>query len=354
MFMLLMLAGGMDSIAAQSAGAASDIASKQTKQATHTQLIPTKTVRTHLFQQSITWFGRVESRHAVQLVSRVAGRIASLNVNDESSVDVGDILFELAGKAVESRITDLKQQRHQADKELEIAQKNLRLIRHKQQQHLATHEQVNAAKNALAQAKARISRIRQQLVSLASGIRITAPINGVFTARRVQVGQYIKAGTRLARIVDTHHLRIRATLFPPADITNLVGLSAVIHGAHGDITGTVSATMPETTAEGGVQVWIQGNAIQNMISGIQISGNILLPHKAIAVPQAAIARDDAGHAFVFIHDGNRWRKQQVITGMRDQFRVEIRGGLRAGEAVATTGVYEMLYHDFSSTYHEPD
>jgi len=345
--LLLVLAGGMDSIAANSAGEVSDISFTSSKQAM-------QAARMHLFQQSIAWFGQVESRHAVQLVSRVAGRIQSLEVKDETNVHAGEILFELAGKAVESRITDLKQQSHQVDRELEIAEKNLQLIRSKKQQRLATNEQVNAAKNVLAQVKARISKVRQSLVSLASGIRITAPIDGVFTARSVQVGQYIKAGTRLARIVDTHHLRIRATLFPPANITSLVGQSAVIHGSHGDITGTVSATMPETTAEGGIQVWIHGNAVQNLIPGMQLSGNILLPHKAVAVPQAAIARDDAGHAFVFIRNGNTWRKQQVMTGIRDQVWVEIRTGLHAGEQVATEDAYQILYRDFSSTYHEPD
>jgi len=174
----------------------------------------------------------------------------------------------------------------------------------------------------------------------------------------VQVGQYIKAGSRLARIVDTHHLRIRATLFPPGNVvTNLVGRSAIIHASHGDIAGAVSAVMPETTAEGGIQVWIiwaSANAVQKQMPGMQVSGAILLPHKAVAVPEAAIARDDAGHAFVFVRDTNKWRKQQVGIGLRDQAWVEIRTGLHAGEAVATTGVYEMLYRDFSSTYHEPD
>ncbi|MBN4073338.1 efflux RND transporter periplasmic adaptor subunit [Mariprofundus ferrooxydans] len=365
--MLLMLVGGMGSIATYAAGATSDVVSKQTQQAPHTQSIHTQlirtqtvhiqTVRIHLFEQSITWFGRVESRHAVQLVSRVAGRIVSLNVEDEANVDAGDMLFELAGTAVESQITDLKQQRHQADNELEIAQKNLRLIRHKQQQRLATHEQVNAAKSVLAQAKTRISKIKQRLVSLASGIRIIAPMPGVFTARSVQVGQYITPGTQLGRIVDTRQLRIRATLFPPAYITILVGQSAVIHGSFGDVTGVVSAIMPETTAEGGMQVWIRGNAVQNSLNltpGMQLSGNIILPHKAIAVSPAAIARDDADHAFVFIRNGNRWRKQQIITGMRDQAWVEVRSGLRAGDQIAGEGAYEMLYRDFSNIYHEPD
>jgi len=355
---LLTLAGGLFSIGVAAAGTLLDVNAKQVIQRQTTQTQP---VRMHLFQQSITWFGQVESRHSIPLVSRVAGRIVSLKVRDEANVHAGDILFELAGTAVESRITDLKQQRRQANRELEITKKNLRLVRHKKQQHLAINEQVNAAKNALAQAESHISRVRKNLISLASGMRIIAPTDGVFTMRSVQVGQYIKAGTQLAHIVDVHHLRIRATLFPPANITSLVGQHAVIHGSHGDSTGTVTAMMPETTAEGGMQVWIHSDSVQNLLPvvqklrpGMSLSGNILLPHTAVAVPSSAIARDDAGHAFVFIRDGNRWRKQQIITGLRDQQWVEIRSGLHAGEQVASQGAYELLYRNFSSTYHEPD
>jgi len=366
MIMLLTLIGSVHPMPANAAGALADNTSKRAQQAAalasgQASPYPTQITRMHLFKQAITWFGQVESRHNVPLVSRVAGRIVSLTVPDEASVQAGDVLFELAGTAIASQITDLQQQRRASDRELALARKNLQFIRSKKQQHLATNEQLNAAKNALAQLKIRISGIKQRLISLASGIRITAPVDGVFTARSVQLGQYITAGTVLARIIDTHHLRIRASLFPPAHITRLVGQRAVIHGLHGDTTGVVAAIMPETTAAGGIQVWIVGDAVQQpqrvvhlLSPGMSLSGYILLPHTAVAVPQAAIARDDANHAFVFIRSGNGWRKQQIITGIRDQDWVAVRSGLHVGDQIAGAGAYEMLYRDFSTIYHEPD
>jgi len=315
---------------------------------------PTDIVQTaHVFTTALPWFGQVESGAAVTITARTTGLIVSIGAADESAVKQGDVLFTLAGKSVESRSMDLRQQLVQSNREVAIAQKNLRLKRSQRQQGLATNEQVNVAENALSLAHAHASSARQAMASLHISSRIVAPVDGVFTGRAVYIGQYVSIGMNLARIINTHHSRIRASLFPPVDV-NLTGRTAVIHRDGGDIRGTVSATMPETTAEGGTRIWIDGDAVQTLMPGMQISGAFILTHQGIAVPESAIARDDAGKSYVFIRDGASWRKQQVATGIHDHGWVEIHTGLHGGETIAAAGTYEMLYGDFGNSYHEAD
>jgi len=315
---------------------------------------PTATVETgHTFITALPWFGQLESSQAVTIPARTDGLVVSIGVADETAVKQGAVLFTLAGKAVESRAVNLRQQLTQANRAVAIARKNLRLKRSQRAQALATNEQVNTAENALSLAQARAAAARQALASLHTGTRITAPTDGVFTARAVHVGQYVSAGMILARIVNPHRLRIRASLFR-APGRKLTGLPAVIHTPHGDVAGVVAATMPETTAEGGLQVWIDSQAIRTMLPGARLSGALTLTHAGIAVPQSAIARDDAGNAYLFIRNGKQWQKQQVVTGSRDGAMVEIRSGLHGGERIATENVYEMLYRNFGSSYHEED
>jgi len=308
---------------------------------------------THTFTTALPWFGQVESTSNVTIPARTDGLIISIGVADESAVKQGDVLFTLAGKAVESRANNLQQQLNQANTEVAIAQKNLRLKRNQRGQGLATNEQVNVAANALSLAHAHASTAKQALASLHVGTRITAPVDGVFTGRAVHVGQYVSIGMLMARIVNAHHKRIRASLFP-ADGISLVGKTVVIHSTHGNEPAIVSATMPETTAEGGMQVWIDGNTVQSLMPGSQVSGAVELEHQGIAVPETAIARDDVGNSFLFIRDGDGWRKQQISTGVRDGAMVEIRSGLNGGEHIASKNVYEMLYSDFGDSYHEAD
>jgi len=311
------------------------------------------TVKTgHTFTQLLPWFGQVESTEAVTITARTAGVIVSIGAADEAAVKQGDVLFTLAGKSVESRAMDLRQQLTQSKREVAIAQKNLRLKQEQRRLGLATNEQVNVAENAVSLAHAHASSARQALALLHIGARMVAPVNGVLTARAVHIGQYVSIGMSLARIVNPHHQRIRASLFPPANIT-LQGRSVLIHSPSGEVRGVIAATMPETTAEGGTQIWID-DGIQTLKPGTRISGDLTLTHQGIAVPEMAIARDDAGNSFLFIRDGDGWRKQPISTGVRDGVMVEIRSGLNGGEQIATKNVYEMLYSDFGDSYHEAD
>ncbi len=320
---------------------------------------PTAVVETaHRFTTELPWFGQLESRRSVTVPARTDGLIVSIGVADEAAVKQGTVLFTLAGKAVESRAVNLHQQLKQADRAVAIARKNLRLKRSQRAQALATNEQVNTAENALALAQSRAAAARQALASLHTGTRIIAPADGIFTARAVHVGQYVSAGMVLARIVSPHHLRIKASLFS-APAQKLTGLTAIIHTPHGDIAGHITATMPETTPEGGTQIWIDGDGIQTLKPGMRISGAIPLTHSAMAAPESAIARDDAGKSYLFVRTANKqggsaWRKQQVNTGEHDHGWVEIRSGLHGEETVAAENVYEMLYHDFGSNYQEED
>jgi len=317
----------------------------------------------HQFVSSLTWFGRVRSAQRVNIPARVNGLIVSISVADETAVKQGDVLFTLAGKEVESRALNLQQQVQQARKEVAIAKKNLHLKRNQRQQGLATNEQVNMAEQTLTLAQAHASAARQALVAMHAGSRITAPMSGIFTARAVHVGQYVSNGMMLASIVDPDHRRIQASLFAPANMA-LKGKPVVIHAPGCDVTNSdvsncdlhavISAVMPENTAEGATQIWIGGGGLRALIPGIQLSGELTLTHTGLAVPESAIARDDAGKSYVFIRDAHDWRKQQVSTGIHDRAMVEVLAGLHDGEEVLSEGVYELLYQAFGTNYQVED
>jgi len=317
----------------------------------------------HQFISSLTWFGRVQSGQRITIPARVNGLIVSISVADEAVVKQGDVLFTLAGKEVESRALNLQQQVQQARKEVTIAKKNLHLKRNQRQQGLATNEQVNRAEQALTLAQAHASTARQALVAIHAGSRITAPMNGIFTARAVHVGQYVSNGMMLASIVDPDHRRIQASLFAPAGMA-LKGQSVVVHAPGCDVINSdvsdcnlhavISAIMPESSAQGAIQIWIGGGDLRALIPGMQISGELTLAHTGLAVSESAIARDDAGNSYVFIRNAHDWRKQQVSTGIHDEEMVEVLTGLHDGDKVLSEGVYELLYQTFGSNYQVED
>ncbi len=317
--------------------------------------VPVVSVRMHTFHRSIPWFGQVESRRAVQIAARVSGRIKAVKVKDEAPVHSGDALFVLGGRMVDSRLHDLQTQLDQARKAVELAGRNLKLKLAQRRASLATREQVNISKMALAGARTRASSVRQALISYSAAIRIMAPIDGVLTSRRVRQGQYVTAGMPLARIVNPDDVRILATLYE-ADRISLQGMDAtVVEGRHRPIISRVSRIMPERTVTGASRIWIEGTALREFAPGMPVHGMVLLPtYHALAVPAVAIARNEKGEAFVFVKTARGFRTQRVLTGLRDHAWVEILSGLKDGELVLASGAYERLYRSFSKIYRAPD
>jgi len=311
-------------------------------------------VQQHDFPLQFPWFGRIESSLKVNLIARSPGRITAMKVADETPVQSGAELIELGGAEVAARRNNLAKQVKFAAESVRSANKNLAIRQRMLGEHLSNKELLNAAMQALAQARRQLSAARKTVATFEAAIRIKAPVDGVFTARRVHIGQYVMPGTVLARIVNPRLVRIRASLFPPYAM-DLKGLIAIVRTDTGEEKqAMVSRVMPERTPEGAVQVWVEGDALKGLAPGTQVSGVIEKKYTALAVSEHAIAMDDHGREFVFIKAVQGWRKHRVATGLHKKGWVEIVSGLKEGDQIATEDVYEMLYKDFSKTYRSPD
>jgi len=320
---------------------------------TMTDITTSRVETQHVFHRALPWFGQVESLHAVDLIAQTNGLIVQVGAADEAQVKRGEVLFILAGKDVEGQAMDLQQQYQQALTEVALAKSDLALKQSQLLQGLATHEQVNRSKRALALARSHRSTARQAIIALHTGTKIMAPIAGVLTARHVHVGQYIQAGTPLARLVDVQHKRIRATVFAP-DAVLLEHQSIYIDGKPNVLQAKVVSVMPDTTAEGATQLWIQGKGLDALPLGEKISGRLQQEHVGMAVPLSSIAHDDQGNSYVFIKTRQGWHQQRVKMGLYDQQCVEVTQGLKGDERLANSHAYALLYEDFSSHYQAPD
>jgi len=311
-------------------------------------------VESHAFSLALPWFGTVEAMSSVIVTALVGGQITQIHQRDENEVHQGDALFDLGGKEVEAQRVNLADQVEQAGRMVKAASQNLGIRQQMLGEHLSNKELLNAARQALAQAQAQLSTATQALATFDTAIHIKAPVDGVFTARSVHLGQYVTPGAVLARVVNPQLVRIRASLFPPKGV-QLAGLAATIRSSAGlDRQGIVTRIMPETSPEGGVQVWIEGDELQGLAPGMQASGEINVLRQSLAVPEPAIARDDQGQAYVFVKTDQGYRQQSVETGLHDHGMVEIVSGLNGNEQIAVDDVYELLYRDFSKMYREPD
>jgi len=206
--------------------------------------------------------------------------------------------------------------------------------------------QVAEAEAAYRQARARLEEARVALrraESVLADSTITAPVDGVIGRRMVERGQAVTPSTPLFRLIDVDPAvivvpvierdlhRIRTGI--PVTVRTEALPGAVFSGR----VAAVSPMLSPTTRTAEVRVEVP-NADGRLRPGMFAHVEILLARRenALAVPIDALLERPAGPAVFVIQDGTA-RERLVRPGITDGARVEIVGGLTAGETVAVAG-----------------
>ncbi len=175
---------------------------------------------------------------------------------------------------------------------------------------------------------------------------VTAPIAGVVTNILVSQGQYVDAGQPVAQISRTSRLTLRAdvperlaTFLPQISGANIrpAGLESYIRLA--DLGGRISSGTPASAQSGYFPIYFTFNNSGSTPPGAFVDVALLGAPRAgvIAVPVSAIT-EQQGAFYVYIRvDEEGYERRRVTLGGNDGVRVEIKSGLKAGDAVVTEG-----------------
>jgi RND family efflux transporter MFP subunit len=159
--------------------------------------------------------GRVVAYPGAEVVvgTEVAGLIMRLTAQEKSAVRAGDLIAELNS-------ADLRASRAEADARVAEAEADIRFydqeVRRDQAllaKRATAPQSLDANRRGLELARARRDAAiagRDRLDALIAKTRITAPIDGVVTARHVQPGEIAGPGTAVVTIADLSRLRIEA------------------------------------------------------------------------------------------------------------------------------------------------
>ena len=210
-----------------------------------------------------------------------SGTIFSVDAADETAVKKGTLVFTLGGARVNASAATIKQKIKSLKQQVAIAKTTVSRKQQAAEQKITSQDELDKAKACLAQLNTQLKEAAGQLQILDNAVHIQAPLNGIFTGRRVSIGQEVEKGTVLAEIIVPADIRVAATVFPPEN-ARLQGRTAAIHTASGKIlSGVISSVLPQRTSAGGTVVWIEGDDINRKLKpGEIVSGDIpLATHK---------------------------------------------------------------------------
>ena len=291
--------------------------------------------------------GRLEAYSRAPIYARVPGYLKSWKVDIGASVQAGQLLAEIEAP-------DLDQQLSQALADLLTARANAALASTtaKRWQDLVKSDAVSlqdvdmkngdlAAKTAIVKAtKANVDRLE-----VMEGFkRITAPFNGIVTARATDVGALINAGSgkglELFVISDTHKLRLYVSVPQnyAAQITAGTRAQMTVPERPGrTFTANVETTSQSVDPSSGstlVELAVD-NASGQLVPGAFANVRFALPltSASLSVPASALIFDSRGARVATLGADNRVVLEPVTIARDLGTVIEISSGLAATDRV---------------------
>jgi len=321
------------------------------------QLITTSRPQMHAFTLRLPWIGTVESRASVEVTALTAGQVVEIPASDNARIEKGSLVARLGGMQVDAERKQLDSAIESLKARLELAEEVTNWLKKNLSVQLITNDQVVAAEDKQFQLEAELRDARLNLEVFDGKTRITAPESGVFTHRRVSPGAQIEAGQVVGDIVDTGHLRVVASLFPPRDMA-LPGREVTLRlDSDRSLTATVRSVLPRAGDTGAVTLWLEGPQIDAQLRpGQTVGGRMVIAGErgTLSVPVSAIVYDEEELPWIFTAEKETYEPRRVELGKTQDGLVEVLSGLSPDQTVVTQGGYELFYRRFSEQFKVPD
>lgn len=292
------------------------------------------------FPMALSGIGSLEATRQVLVPAEVDGRVARILFTPGEQVQAGQLLVLLNDAPEQGELARLQAQARNARALLE---RTRRLV----PQQAATREQLDQAQADYDQAAADIRRVQ----ALIEQKRVKAPFDGLLGVRRVNLGQFVRAGDPLVSLTDGSSMYANITLPEEALGALRAGQPVkVTVDAHADreFEGRVATVEPQVdpgTSTVRVQALL-ANPDGALAAGMYAHGRIGLPDRpgVITVPETAVSYSAYGDSVYVVAPGQgeggagpTVRQTYVKTAERQRGRVVVTEGLQAGDRVVTSG-----------------
>ena len=270
-------------------------------------------------------------------------RITEILVNVGDRVKKGQVLARLNVASLKQDYAAQQAALSEADAAYAQAQLNAERARQLEGTDAASKQELLQYATAEKTAKAKLLTLRAQAEGQALKVgyaTITAPDDGVISARSAAVGQVVSGNTELFRLIRQNRLEWRAEV-PGERLADIdVGQTARIQRPDGtEVVGKVRQVAPavDTATRTGV-VFVDIPAQAHLKAGMYLSGNLEQPAKpALTLPAKALVSRDGYNYVMKVDKDSKVVLTKVTTGAMTGSRVAIQRGLTVADQVVESG-----------------
>lgn len=292
--------------------------------------------------RQVAAYGVVHAQAQSVLSSKVQARVVALPFREGDPIKRGDLLAELDHADLDAELAAARAAVDRAEAALKEAEAEHARIKGLRSQGSATIREMDRAVNNLSQARGARSEAlahRQLVTARLDHSRITAPFDGRFVERLVEVGEMATPGLPLVRVVSTGAPELWADV-PQSEVGYLSpGQLATVFvdgtGFAGKVARIVPAADPRSHTFTVKVALDEGGGIERVFAGM--FGRVEIPYANVprlVVPVGAVVRrSEVAGVYVARPEGDVPEFRLVRPGPRiGDFQV-IESGLSRGEMV---------------------
>jgi RND family efflux transporter MFP subunit len=305
---------------------------------TAAELVPVELAR------NVTINGSVEAWQEVIIAPEVGGyRVAEVYVDVGDRVVRGERLAELSSALLEAEVATKDAMLKQREAQLVNAEAALKRGESLAAMGVLSEADLDRLSSEALAARAAVDSARADLESSTLRLRftkVTAPDDGVITARTVTVGQIAQAGTEMLRLLRNSRIEWRGEV-PEARLHELSpGQAVTVTTADGaSFAGKIRVVAPTiASANRTGLVYVDLPADERLRPGMFARGEIEIGRgMAYTVPLESVVSAD-GYSYVFVlGKDNVVERRRVETGAVRGAAIEVVSGIHAGEMIVEKG-----------------
>jgi HlyD family secretion protein len=306
--------------------------------------VTARTLETMQLGRGVTANGTVQAWQEIVVGPEVGGyRVAAVNVEVGDRVRKGQELVRLADDLLAAEVASQRANLEQAEASLENAASAYRRAHSLSGSGVVSQSDLDKLRSEELAARARVAVGKAELQTSELRLRhthVTAPDDGVISARSVNVGQVAQVGAEMLRLLRKGRVEWRAEI-PESRMREIrVGQSVKLTTADGaQFDGQVRAIAPtveSNTRAGLVYVDIPSNGTAR--PGMFARGELLLGQSTASMaPLSSVVTQD-GYTYVFVvNDRQLVVRRRVETGAVHDKQIEIVSGVQPGERIVDKG-----------------
>jgi membrane fusion protein, multidrug efflux system len=297
------------------------------------------------WHSSLNAIGTLAPVQGVTVSADADGTIVKIAVENGAVVKEGDLLVELDTTVEAAQLVA-------ADARAELARINIDRNKGLVQREAISKSEFDATEAAFKQAAAEVAALKAQIAKK----QVRAPFSGRVGIREVNLGQFVARGAPLMPLQKLDPIYVNFSVpqrqLPAIAVGNKVDI--LVDAFPGTrFKATVTAINPEvdsSTRNVAAQASI-ANAEEKLRAGMFVHVEVQLPNEenVVVVPSTAISYASYGNS-VFIVETMKGEDGKEFLGVRQQFvklgptrgdLIAITEGVKAGEQVATAGVFKL-------------